>query len=53
VAVSFIGGGNWSTRTYILLDINFCLKAWGRRGHDRMVVEFTTTYAINAYRHLL
>jgi hypothetical protein len=24
--------------TYILLDINFCLKTWGRRGRDRMVV---------------
>jgi len=23
----------------------------GRRGHDRMVVWFTTTYAIGAYHH--
>jgi hypothetical protein len=23
----------------------------GGRGHDRMVVEFTTTYSISAYRH--
>jgi hypothetical protein len=23
----------------------------GRRGHDRMVVGFTTTYDINAYHH--
>ena len=23
----------------------------GRRGRDRMVAEFTTTYAINAYHH--
>ena len=23
----------------------------GRRGHDHMVVWFTTTYAINAYHH--
>ena len=37
--------------TYILLDINFCLKTLGRRGRDRMVVEFTTTYAIGAYHH--
>jgi len=22
----------------------------GRHGHDRMVVEFTTTYAISAYQ---
>ena len=25
----------------------------GRRGHDRMVVVFTTTYAISAYHHQL
>jgi hypothetical protein len=24
---------------------------WGRRGRDRMVVGFTTTYAISAYHH--
>ena len=24
---------------------------WGRRGCDRMVVGFTTTYAISAYHH--
>jgi hypothetical protein len=23
----------------------------GRRGHDRMIVGFTTTYAISAYHH--
>jgi dTDP-D-glucose 4,6-dehydratase len=23
----------------------------GRRGHDHMVVGFTNTYAISAYRH--
>ena len=23
----------------------------GRHGHDRMVVEFATTYAISAYHH--
>jgi hypothetical protein len=27
------------------------LKGWGRRGHDRMVVGFTTTYAISTYHH--
>ena len=26
---------------------------WGRRGRDRMVVGFTTTYAISAYHHAL
>ena len=25
---------------------------WGRRGRDRMVVSFTTTYSISAYHHL-
>ena len=25
---------------------------WGRRGRDRMVVGFTTTYSISAYHHL-
>jgi hypothetical protein len=27
------------------------LNARGRRGRNRMVVGFTTTYAINAYNH--
>jgi len=27
------------------------LKLGGRRGRDRMVVGFTTTYAISAYHH--
>jgi hypothetical protein len=27
------------------------LKGWSRRGRDRMVVGFTTTYAISAYHH--
>jgi hypothetical protein len=27
------------------------LKIRGRRGCDRMVVGFTTTYAISAYHH--
>jgi len=26
-------------------------SAKGRRGRDRMVVQFTTTYAISAYHH--
>jgi len=26
-------------------------QRWGRRGRDRMVVGFTTTYAISAYHH--
>jgi len=27
------------------------LGYWRRRGRDRMVVRFTTTYAISAYHH--
>jgi len=27
------------------------IKPRGRRGHDRTVVGFTTTYAISAYHH--
>jgi hypothetical protein len=27
------------------------LILWDRRGRDRMVVGFITTYAISAYRH--
>ena len=26
-------------------------RKWGRHGHDRMVVGFTTTYVISAYHH--
>jgi hypothetical protein len=26
-------------------------NCWGRRGHDHMIVRFTTTYAIGAYHH--
>jgi hypothetical protein len=29
----------------------FILWWEGRRGHDRVVVGFTTTYAISAYHH--
>ena len=25
--------------------------SWNRRGHDRMVVVFTTTYAFSSYYH--
>jgi len=27
------------------------IRIEGRRGHDRMVIGFTTTYAISAYHH--
>jgi hypothetical protein len=29
----------------------FQFVIWGRHDHDRMVVGFTTTYAISAYHH--
>ena len=34
-------------RLYIDAHVHFNLRS--RRGHDRMVVEFTTTYAISVY----
>ena len=33
---------------YLFIYLYVCM---GRRGRDRMVVGFTTTYAISAYRH--
>jgi len=33
------------------MNIYICTMSRGRRGRDRMVVGFTTTYAISAYRH--
>ena len=38
---------------YFFLDTRcniFSKRRWGRRGRDRMVIGFTTTYAISAYR---
>ena len=32
-------------------DMRFLMSIWGRRGRGRMVVRFTTTYAISAYHH--
>jgi hypothetical protein len=34
--------------SWIVINIFFC---WCRRGRDRMVVGFKTTYAISAYHH--
>ena len=34
---------------YKIYHISF--TCWGRRGRDRMVVGFKTTYAISAYHH--
>jgi len=38
-------------RNYLLMLCELHCNARGRRGHDRMVVGFTTTYAISAYHH--
>jgi hypothetical protein len=35
----------------IFLSLNWCCVIWGRRGRDRMVLGFTTTYAISAYHY--
>jgi hypothetical protein len=35
----------------IFNNISAVITALGRRGRDRMVVGFTTTYAISAYHH--
>jgi hypothetical protein len=35
---------------FVQFDVCLCLS-WGRRGSDRMIVGFTTTYAISAYHH--
>jgi hypothetical protein len=64
MAVIFIGGGNRSTRrkpptrrkslTRQTLSHNVVSstpRLSGIRGHDCMVVGFTTTYAISAYHH--
>ena len=45
----------WSYGSWIYNYLcNQCLitnREWGRHGHDRMVVRFTTTYVISAYHH--
>jgi hypothetical protein len=37
---------------YTCIYMYFGLLIWDRRGRDRMVVGFTTTYAIGTYHHL-
>jgi hypothetical protein len=36
---------------YSILGTFILCSARGRRGRDRMIVQFTTTYAISAYHH--
>ena len=44
---------SWSTDKMMpaLSGINTLKRGGGRRGRDRMVVGFTTTYVIGAYHH--
>ena len=39
------------TLLFICVDMNFTNESQCRRGHDHMVVGFTTTCAISAYHH--
>ena len=42
----------WNLYFSILyLKLASCIYLKGRRGRDRMVVEFTSTYTINTYHH--
>ena len=34
-----------------MIDTDEYIRPRGRRGRDRMVVGFTTTYAISTYHH--
>jgi hypothetical protein len=49
--------GDRLEKKYVILFSNFSLSEEyliiirGRHGRDRMVVRFTTTYAIKAYHH--
>jgi hypothetical protein len=36
---------------YFISNNKVTFYPWDHRGHDRMVVGFTTTYAINTYHH--
>ena len=36
---------------YFISNNKVTFYPWGHRGRDRMVVGFTTTYAINTYHH--
>jgi len=43
--------GNHSFLNIYLGSIYYSINNRGRRGRDRIVVGFTTTYAISAYHH--
>jgi hypothetical protein len=38
-------------RRFVFISYLFTMNLGGRRGHDRMVVGFTTTHAISAYHN--
>jgi hypothetical protein len=41
----------WLFKSAIVKNVKLLSMRRGRRGRDRMVVEFTTTYAISAYHN--
>ena len=48
----FLFYSKYSIHAIYVIKIEMCNTCdWDRRGRDRMVVEFTTTYAISAYHH--
>ena len=51
--MDFFGWNYFYIIFVFIFYIHFCISFynWGRRGRDRMVVGFTTTYAISAYHH--
>jgi len=42
---------NWSTFPFVVIVITTTPLSSGCRSFDRMVVRFTTTYAISTYHH--
>ena len=55
ICVFFVRNIYWIEKllhfTFEHFKLTFFFLNGGRRGHDRMVVWFTTTYAIGAYHH--
>jgi hypothetical protein len=41
----------WLFKSAIVKNVKLLSMRRGRRGRDRMVAEFTTTYAISAYHN--
>jgi len=51
VLVNRLAIENWKLTNNIIFTISKYISMFGRGRCDRMVVGFTTTYAINAYHH--